>query len=171
MKRVRLFGKLPAHGDFVARGLDPAGQDMLDRWLSEALERARADHGATFEAAYDAAPAWRFVEDGAGGALAASIDRAGRRFPVLLEIAGIAPEETAAAAWGCEELIREALSGWWDADRLVAAAAALPLASILPRANGWWVEDAQGQVIAAFSEARPARLIRAMLSMREEAQV
>lgn len=170
VRQVRLFGKLPAHGDFVSRGLGATERDALDAWLSDALAQARADHGTAFEDAYDGAPSWRYVEDEAGGALAASIDRVGRRFPIWLEIAGIAPEETAAAAWGCEELIGEALSGWWDADRLVAAAAALPLAAIRPRGNGWWVEDADGHVVASFAELRPPRLIRAMLSMREEAQ-
>ena len=29
-----LFGKIPAHGDFISRGLDHATHELLDDWLS-----------------------------------------------------------------------------------------------------------------------------------------
>lgn len=31
------FGKLPAHGDFVARGLPVGARQVLDRWLTQVL--------------------------------------------------------------------------------------------------------------------------------------
>ena len=43
-----LFGKLPAHGDFVARGIDAAGRAELDDWLSASLADARAALGEAF---------------------------------------------------------------------------------------------------------------------------
>ena len=79
-----LFGKLPVLGDFVARGLDGQMRDALDHWLSADLAAARDRFGDEFEPRYDAAPPWRFIDcdpDGgwSGGALCASVDRAGRR--------------------------------------------------------------------------------------------
>ncbi len=39
MTAVGLFGKLPAHGDFVRRGLPPAVTTALDEWLQGELSR------------------------------------------------------------------------------------------------------------------------------------
>ncbi|MEL7113942.1 MAG: TagF domain-containing protein, partial [Pseudomonadota bacterium] len=35
---VALFGKLPAKGDFVSRGMPPELQRIWDRWLSQVFE-------------------------------------------------------------------------------------------------------------------------------------
>ena len=84
------FGKLPAHGDFVARGLQPGEREAWDLWASHGLQLARAELQADFEAAHEAAPVWRFAFGpgafGAGwraGAIAPSIDSAGRRFLII----------------------------------------------------------------------------------------
>ncbi len=55
-----LFGKLPGHGDFVSRGVPGGLRDRLDQWLSDWLAAARAEHGAAFVAAYEAAAPWLF---------------------------------------------------------------------------------------------------------------
>ena len=75
---VFVFGKLPAHGDFVSRGLSDAAREAWDSWATAALERLRDGH-PDFEDAHDAAAPWRFVAGpstlGPGwraGALAAS---------------------------------------------------------------------------------------------------
>lgn len=88
---VFAFGKLPAHGDFVARGLSAPERDAWDRWASEGLEAARMALGETFEDRHDAAQPWRFAfgpgalgEGWRAGALTPSIDRAGRRFLIIL---------------------------------------------------------------------------------------
>ena len=49
-----LFGKMPAHGDFVSRGLGPTMRDRLDLWLSAEMDVARAEFGDEFEPRYDA---------------------------------------------------------------------------------------------------------------------
>ena len=87
-----MFGKMPTLGDFVARGLGQQARVDLDTWLSQEMVSARAEAGEGFEARYDAAPAWNFVEcDDAGqwngGALCASQDQAGRRFPLIMDVA------------------------------------------------------------------------------------
>ena len=46
--RPFLFGKLPAHGDFVARGLTPDAQAAWDDWASAGLERAMSELGEAF---------------------------------------------------------------------------------------------------------------------------
>jgi type VI secretion system protein ImpM len=89
--RAFAFGKLPSHGDFVARGLSPDERDAWDTWSSAGLEEARATLGDDFETRHDAARPVRFVfgpgpfGDGwRAGALAPSIDTAGRRFIIVL---------------------------------------------------------------------------------------
>ena len=134
--RPVLFGKLPSHGDFVSRNLDPAAREALDGWASAGLEQAREALGEAFEAAHDGAPPWRFVA-GPGplgpswraGALAPSIDSAGRRFLVLLAVDGLEPAEAAGAgealADAMEGLIYGAFEQGMSADAVVASAAAL----------------------------------------------
>ena len=95
-----LFGKLPAHGDFIARGLSPAQRDKLDHWLSNEMVQARDVYGARFDDAYDAATPWFMSardEDGIwqGAAICPSVDAAGRRFPI---IAGCSADAAGAAA-------------------------------------------------------------------------
>ena len=134
--RPVLFGKLPSHGDFVARNLDPAAREALDGWASAGLERARETLGEAFEAAHDSAPPWRFVS-GPGplgplwraGAAAPSIDTAGRRFVIVLAVDALAPGEAAgggeAIAEAMEGLIYGAFERGLGADAVSAEAAAM----------------------------------------------
>jgi type VI secretion system ImpM family protein len=85
------FGKLPTHGDFVARGLSGRGRDAWDAWASAGLEEARTALGEAFEARHDTAPPVRFSfgpgpfgEGWQVGAFAPSVDSIGRRFIILL---------------------------------------------------------------------------------------
>ncbi|WP_162252368.1 type VI secretion system-associated protein TagF [Caulobacter sp. Root655] len=85
------FGKLPTHGDFVARGLSGQDRDAWDAWASTGLEEARMALGEAFETRHDAAPPVRFsfgpglFGDGwRTGAFAPSVDSTGRRFIILL---------------------------------------------------------------------------------------
>jgi type VI secretion system protein ImpM len=131
--RPILFGKLPRHGDFVARNLEAAARAAWDRWLSDVLLDARAALGEGFDAAHDACPPWRFVDgpgdfgpDWRAGAFAPSIDAAGRRFMIMLAVDGL----SAGQAGGCGEDIAEAMEGLiydafeqgWGADAVVSAA-------------------------------------------------
>jgi type VI secretion system protein ImpM len=127
---VFAFGKLPAHGDFVARGLDDPVRSAWDAWASAGLQAARETLGEGFEAAHDQAPPWRFRfgpgRFGAGwrtGAFAPSVDRAGRRFVIVLGVAGASSEARATAL---EDVLYRALGEGLDVDGLVEAAAALP---------------------------------------------
>jgi type VI secretion system protein ImpM len=167
-----LFGKLPAHGDFVARGLDPAEREVLDHWLSAEVEAARQAHGEAFAYRYDVAPPWRFVTEEVsawrGGAVAPSIDSAGRRFPILLSGSASDPAAAAGLAERCEETIYTALGDRWDADRTYAHLCGLAGASA-DGANGWWTLGNGEFSAAALDGCRPAGLLTAMLAPAEAA--
>jgi type VI secretion system protein ImpM len=160
---VLLFGKLPAHGDFVWRGFAPEERDALDAWLSAALADARETAGAAFEDRYDRAPPWRFVTSAMAGALAPSQDASGRRFPLLLALHG--GGEDAAAA--CEALLYEAIAGGWSADALVYRGAALADTAPEQRAPRWWTLGGEGFAATGLCGDRPERLIATMLHSAE----
>ncbi|MDB5372667.1 MAG: tagF [Belnapia sp.] len=146
---VGLFGKLPAHGDFVRRGLPGSFCEPWDAWLQAGIAAARDRLGAGWEAAWDAAPAWRFAlpagacgPDPVAGVLAPSADAVGRRF--ALTGAAVLPGATEAAwpaPWfaAMEGALRAAQAGGLDADAL---AALLPLPGTAEPAEapapGWW---------------------------------
>ena len=147
-----LFGKLPTHGDFIQRGLDLTACDAWDRWASEGLEAARAALGERFEDAHDRAPPWRFIDppgrfgrDWRAGALAPSIDAAGRRFMIMVAADGLSSDQAGgggeAIAEEMEALIYQAFESGWDADATIQAAhgpvARLGADAAPPRAR-WW---------------------------------
>jgi len=143
-----LFGKLPAHGDFVARGVGAAERTTLDAWLSASLAAARVTFDTTFETCFDHAHPWRAEGPGTGGAISPSQDSVGRRFPVLL-LAG--PGQAAA----CEDLLYRAIAEGWDADAIVAAADTAPQGAVTHWSRG-------GR--APLTGAAPSELITAMLA-------
>lgn len=86
-----LYGKVPAHGDFVRRGLPSSFVTPWDSWLAAGIAVARGQLGAQWEAAWDSAPAWRFAlppgacgPDAVAGVMLPSQDQVGRRFPITL---------------------------------------------------------------------------------------
>lgn len=131
-----LFGKMPAHGDFVRRGFDDATVTALDAWIAAGPERVRErcaddDHYADW---LRAAPPWRFWappgwmgECAVHGALAPSVDRVGRYFALVVGVAGDVGATLAAAVaapqWAdaAEALIYRALGEGMHADALHAA--------------------------------------------------
>lgn len=176
MNTVRLFGKLPAHGDFVSRGLNAADRDALDGWLAGGLSAARDALGEeAFAELYDSAPPWRCIiakdDDGVtAGALTPSIDAAGRRYPIYLALE-VDRDAALEAADRCEDLLYEALARRWDADTVVAHAAA-----IRPAGGGdcaesakWWTLGNESFAPADLAGGRPADLIRALLTRGEDA--
>jgi type VI secretion system ImpM family protein len=160
---VLLFGKLPAHGDFVSRGWAPEERDALDGWLSASLAQARDAAGAAFEDLYDRAPPWRFVTPLMAGAVAPSQDAAGRRFPLLLALRGGGED----AAEGCEALLYEAIGGGWTADALVDRATALPPMRAAENDARWWTLGGEGFAAATLPSDRPTSLIATMLHSAE----
>lgn len=161
MSRAFVFGKLPAHGDFVQRGLGDAARDAWDAACAAMLERARTDLGEDFEDAHDQAPPWRFVcgpsslgADWRAGALAPSVDSAGRRFLLVLGVDGLSSDEAQAigqdAATACEAAIYQVFAAGLDADGAFAAVRGLAEGLSAGEARDteprslWWTLDAEG---------------------------
>ncbi len=117
------YGKLPTAGDFVSRRLPPAFVRFWDRWTARHLVPRLADTPLLFLLAAPPGPML--------GAVLASRDRAGRRFPLTL--AAIPPAATAAlpdaaAPWLATlvETAGAATAGRLDAPALDARLRALP---------------------------------------------
>jgi len=178
--RPVLFGKLPSHGDFISRGLDLTACDAWDRWASDGLERAHAALGERFDDAHDRGPPWRFIDapgrfgsDWRAGALAPSIDAAGRRFMIMLAAEGLSSDQAGgggeAIAEEMEALIYQAFESGWDADATIEAAKA-PVATIAvaeqPRRARWWTLGGFDHPPASLGG--PNGLFTEMLSPRAE---
>lgn len=128
-RSVAWYGKLPARGDFVGRGLPPRWRSDWDGWLQRgmALAAARVQNAALRERMDRFAP-WRYVVLTAPGEawcgiLVASHDRVGRAFPLTLaeRVTGApSPPESAARL---ASLLDAAAQG---PEALEAAIAALP---------------------------------------------
>ena len=86
-----IFGKLPAHGDFVQRNLPSGFITPWDEWLQRAVHGAREVIGAPWLDYYLTSPIWRFAFSAGvldayvwAGILVPSVDSVGRYFPVTL---------------------------------------------------------------------------------------
>lgn len=181
-----LFGKLPAHGDFVARGFDAGVAGALDAWLTAGVARLRAAaDDAAFAAAMTAAPLWHGwlpLGDGAfHGVLTPTVDAAGRYFLLAAGCAGPAGAVWAVAALhpgfaaAAEAAAYDALAGRLDADALHARlAAALPapdgrarfLASLSQPADcAFWAPDpAAGAPLAVRAPLADAMLVERLIA-------
>ncbi len=128
-----LFGKLPAHGDFVRRGLPRGFVAAWDDWLSAGIAASRDGLGpegeAAWQAAWEAAPAWRFRlapgacgPDAAVGVMVTSADTVGRRFPLTLVAVTPDAGPTPGEAWfaALEEAAAQGRAGALDADAVLA---------------------------------------------------
>ena len=132
-----LYGKLPAHGDFVRRALPKSFVDPWDAWLQAGIEASRAALGEAWDDAWREGPPWRFAlpagacgPDAVAGVMVPSEDSVGRRFPLTL--AAIASSVTDDAWYAELERIAVAgRAGETDADAVVAAMPAPPAAPVI----------------------------------------
>ena len=174
-----LFGKLPAHGDFIGRGLSPEMREQLDLWLSAELARARARF-ADFDERYRLAPPWAFRDcdpagNWSGGALCLSVDAVGRRFPILVAAPAPGPVEAWRVADAALDLVFGALGEGWEAPRLHDALGEIAPPVGLAVANpsnatgeepGWVIAAEDGTRIEA-SGRYPDGLIERMMELVE----
>lgn len=133
---VIVFGKLPAHGDFVRHGAGREAARRLDDWLQQGLGAARERLRSQFDAAYEAAPAYHVLfspEEGSHvlmGILQPSRDRSGRAHPLLVglevdrrpldaEHATYLPVQFGRFFETAQPLVRAAATGHLDLDALV----------------------------------------------------
>jgi len=85
------YGKMPSHGDFVSRGLNPAFIRTWDDWLQEIIAYSKSQLGDAWLDVYLTSPLWRFVlspgvctDDAWAGVIMPSVDRVGRYFPLTV---------------------------------------------------------------------------------------
>jgi type VI secretion system protein ImpM len=128
-RRVCWYGKLPARGDFVGRGLPARWRADWDGWLQRglALAATRLDGTALRERLGAFAP-WRYLALPAAGEiwcgmLVASHDRVGRAFPLTVVERLPAPAPPHESAARLLPLLDAAAQG---VEALEAAIAALP---------------------------------------------
>ncbi|WP_111642397.1 type VI secretion system-associated protein TagF [Marinimicrobium alkaliphilum] len=135
------YGKLPAHGDFVYRGLPTACIHVWDEWLQALVGTAREQLGEHWLDVYLTSPIWHFVlspgvldEHVWAGVVLPSVDRVGRYFPfsIMTQLPGsAAPVGTLAtnATWfeDVETLALQALDGQLRIDELADALAHTPI--------------------------------------------
>src|SRR6202045_2122577 len=85
-----LFGKLPARRDFIAIGAPREFLNAWEPWLQSAISSSRHELGKGWQAAFLAAPIWRFWlgADICGatviGAFMSSLDGVGRYYPLTV---------------------------------------------------------------------------------------
>lgn len=128
-RRIGWWGKLPARGDFVGRGLPPRWRAEWDEWLQRGIGLAAAtvDGDALRERLAGFEP-WRYLALPAAaeawcGIVVPSRDRVGRAFPLTLAERVIVPVSAAACAVRLASLLDAAFQG---PDVLEAAIAAVP---------------------------------------------
>jgi type VI secretion system protein ImpM len=186
------YGKLPSRGDFVGGGLPRAWLRSWDDWLQRALAGAARQLGAgALRERLAAMPSWHWLvpagqpEDPAWcGVVAASTDRVGRAFPLLVaEACDAAALDRVALA----DLRARAqrVSAWLDSARASSSPkefdagtaqlaatpwAAAPLAPAAPEdgvaglrarwpaaASFWWRIEPAADAQAPFAEDWPPR--------------
>ncbi len=83
-----LFGKLPAHGDFVQRNLPGNFVEIWDDWLQHYVAASQEQLGEQWLEVYLTSPIWRFMlssgavdADTWAGIMLPSVDKIGRYFP------------------------------------------------------------------------------------------
>lgn len=117
-----VFGKMPAHGDFVSRGLDDDTVAAGDAVLAEAMALAAHRWDLDWDEVYVETPVWRFIaspgvfgQQWTAGVFLASVDAVGRQFPLVAGYATTTlallgqPETTTTALDYAEALARDAL--------------------------------------------------------------
>lgn len=130
-----LYGKAPAHGDFLSHGLPRAFVGPWDGWLAGWLAGGRRWLGEAFEHRFMASPAWHFLlapglcgPQGWAGVMLPSVDKVGRCFPLTVAL----------AVAGEDDMVR-LLDEWPDGFGLMADAArdlaegAAPFDAVLAR--------------------------------------
>lgn len=133
MNSPGLYGKLPAHGDFVQRNLPGTFVQEWDQWLQHFVAGAREKIGEPWLDIYLTSPIWHFVlshgvvdENQWAGIVLPSVDQVGRYFPfsIIMKVGEQHnPAEFLAqqSSWftGLEELALSALEDELSLDALV----------------------------------------------------
>ncbi len=119
---IGIFGKLPAHGDFIHRNLPSKVINEWDEWLQTFIGSSQERMGESWLDMYLTSPIWRFClsagvfdDNQWAGIVLPSVDRVGRYFPfsVLAKL----PENTSP----CEFMANQ--QAWFEAVETLALSA------------------------------------------------
>ena len=135
--QMGLYGKLPAHGDFITRNLNPNFIKLWDEWLQHFISTSQQQIGSDWLDIYLTSPIWQFVFSPGvidsnmwAGIIMPSVDRVGRYFPISIVQPLPISESVVNFALGqdgwYEQLETQcllALDGEIDADQLASALA------------------------------------------------
>lgn len=140
LKPVGLYGKLPAHGDFIYRDLPTSFINTWDAWLQTFIGCSQEQMGDAWLDIYLTSPIWRFAfSEGVidqhvwAGIMLPSVDRVGRYFPfsVVTRLQGTQNplEVITQAAWyeSIERAALKALDGQLVLDELLEEINLTPL--------------------------------------------
>lgn len=180
-----LFGKMPAHGDFVARGLSAEAEACWDSWAAGEIETAQRRWGDCFGRIHQAAPPARLIagpgplgEGWRAGALVASVDAVGRRFILAAGVEALSALDAIACgsqiAQQVEVLLYQTIGDVSDADsamRALGATSVEGLEASVGRAlsvelggNGaWWCPDAPD--VIATGAGPPVGFLEALFAL------
>lgn len=173
MSAAGFFGKVPARGDFVERGLPRPLTDALETWAKAGLASFAERRPQSWLQDYLVSPVWRFAGECSGGSwagvLCPSVDAAGRYFPLA-----IATEQASSGAGhdffeDAEELARSALKP--EGFDLVAWAARVSALKPPFAVTAGWRSGAILQTISnsLFSEPSYADLLEGVVNDVEAA--
>jgi len=132
-----VYGKLPAHGDFITRNLNPDFIKVWDEWLQHFISTSQEQIGADWLDIYLTSPIWQFVFSPGvvdsnmwAGIIMPSVDRVGRYFPISIVQPLPVSESAVNFALSQDDWYQHletqcllALDGEIDADELAAALA------------------------------------------------
>ncbi len=150
-----IYGKLPAHGDFISRNLPSAFLNYWDEWLQGFIASSQEQLTEDWLNIYLTGPIWRFVfskgcVDGQAwiGLMMPSVDSVGRYFPFcvvnkLPDDCNLVDTLSSQANWfeSMEEISLEALQNEIDADSLIEKLQEHPFE---PQAFYYQKDDSQG---------------------------
>lgn len=185
-----LFGKMPAHGDFVARGLSAEAEACWDSWAAGEIETAQRRWGDRFGEIHQAAPPARLIagpgplgEGWRAGALVASVDAVGRRFILAAGVHAMSAVDAIACgsrvAQQVESLLYQSIADGRDADAAMLALAATSVEGLEPAVcralsvevggeGAWWCPDAPD--VVGTGSTPPAGFLGALLDLGSAGQ-
>ncbi len=89
--QIGIFGKIPAHGDFVDRNLPRSFINVWDKWLQSCVQISQEQLASGWLDIYLTSPIWRFILSSGvldktawAGILVPSVDSVGRYFPLSI---------------------------------------------------------------------------------------
>jgi type VI secretion system protein ImpM len=170
---VGFFGKLPAHGDFIYRGLPTGFINLWDEWLQGFVKCSQDQLGEAWLDIYLTSPIWRFAfsegvidQHAWMGIVLPSVDRVGRYFPFSVA-ARVSSEQNpfdmvAQSQWfeTIEALALKALDGQINIDELIQDINSVALDQAMVYSCGVANAPQHGAIIAMdFDEHSPRSAI------------